>query len=72
MDDDKRIPLAKVVIEKGCEKEVIPQHQLVLGLKRLYKELPDLSLDVPHAKQYIDDMKEFFIGKKLITEEELY
>ena len=71
MDEDKRIPLAKTVIEKGCEKEVIPHHQLVLGLKRLYKELPDLSLDVPHAKQYIDDVKEYFVGKKIITEEEL-
>ena len=71
MDDVKRIPYAEQVIEKACKEDVVPHHQLLLGIKRLYKGLSDLILDVPHAKQYIDDMKSYFIKKELITEEEL-
>lgn len=71
MDDEKRIPLAKQLIEQGCERDVVPHHQLLLGIKRLYKGLPDLLLDVPHAKQYADDLKEYFVSKQLIKEEEV-
>ena len=71
MDDERRIPLAKEVIREGCEKGIILHHQLILGMKRLYKSLPDLVLDVPRAEQYALDMKQYFVTKMLLTDEEL-
>ena len=70
-DDEKWLPLAKPLLVEACKREVVSHHQLVLGMKRLYSSLPDLVFDVPHAERFVNEMKDFFISKGLLNENEL-
>ena len=71
MDDEKkRIPLCIQLLQRATS-DVLPHHQLVLGLKRLRKGLGELQLDVPHAKELLDEVCAALEAAKLVTEEEL-
>lgn len=71
MDDEKkRIPLCIQLLQRAAE-DVLPHHQLVLGLKRLQKGLNELRLDVPRAEELLREVCEALIASKLVAEEEL-
>ncbi len=69
--DEKRMELAKRLLEEGCSRGVIPHHQLVLGVRRLEKALPELMLDVPFAKKDVEEIVSFLLKAGLLKEEEL-
>lgn len=71
MDDEKkRIPLCVQLLRRAAS-DVLPHHQLVLGLKRLRKGLGELQLDVPRAEELLAQVCEALEAAKLVTEDEL-
>ena len=69
--DEKRMELAKHLLKEGCVRGVIPHHQLVLGIRRLEKDMAELMLDVPFAKKDMQEIVSFLLGEGLMKEEEL-
>ena len=43
----RRQELAVSLLAEACKREVVPHHQLILGIRRVKKGLPELLLDVP-------------------------
>ena len=59
MDGDaKRRQLAVALLKEAVCRDVVPRHQLVLGLSRLEKSLDQLQLDVPYAKTILKEMED--------------
>ena len=69
--DEKRMELAKRLLKEGCARGIIPHHQLVLGIRRLEKDLPELMLDVPFAKKDMEEIVSFLLETGMMKEEEL-
>ena len=68
--EKKRIPLCVQLLRRAAS-DVLPHHQLVLGLKRLRKGLGELQLDVPRAEELLAQVCEALEAAKLVTEDEL-
>ena len=67
----RRQELAVSLLAEACKREVVPHHQLILGIRRVKKGLPELLLDVPHASTLLQEIVSKRVEKNCLLEEEL-
>ena len=68
--NEKTMELAKTLLKEAVAKGVVPHHQLILGIRRLEKDLPELQLDVPFARKDLEGFKSFLVQEGIAKEEE--
>ena len=70
MDGDaKRMELCVELLDKAMRTEVVTPNQLILGIRRVEKGLPDLVLDVPKAATLLGTVRKALEAKGWLYEE---
>jgi hypothetical protein len=51
------------------QNQLVSEEQFVKGFARVYESLPDLSLDIPNARELADAFKARAVADKVLPEE---